>query len=119
MHGLRVIAIVSVVQFHVTWILAGEQGIALDREWTASSLTVFFGMDLFFVLSGFLIGSILMRSLEKDGSQHLKRFYIRRVSRTFPAYYIVLTFLVLTTSLSASQLAHVKFEYIYATNLVS
>ncbi len=119
LHGLRVFAIISVVQFHVTWIFAGEQGIALDRDWTASSLTVFFGMDLFFVLSGFLIGSILMRSLEKDGKQHLKRFYIRRVSRTFPAYYIVLTFLVLTTSLTATQLAHLKYEYVYATNLVS
>jgi peptidoglycan/LPS O-acetylase OafA/YrhL len=119
LHGLRVFAIVSVVQFHVTWIFAGEQGIALDRDWTASSLTVFFGMDLFFVLSGFLIGSILMRSLEKDGQQHLKRFYIRRVSRTFPAYYIVLTYLALTTSLTEMQRAHLPFEYVYATNLVS
>ncbi len=58
LHGLRVLAIVSVVQFHVTWIFAGEQGIRLDRDFTASSLTVFFGMDLFFILSGFLIGLI-------------------------------------------------------------
>ena len=66
LHGLRVLAIVSVVQFHVTWIFAGEQGIRLDRDFTASSLTVFFGMDLFFILSGFLIGSILLRSLENE-----------------------------------------------------
>ena len=85
LHGLRVLAIVSVVQFHVTWIFAGEQGIRLDRDFTASSLTVFFGMDLFFMLSGFLIGSILLRSLEKSGTQNLQRFYIRRISRTFPS----------------------------------
>src|SRR5262249_42781449 len=30
LHGLRVIAILTVVQFHVTWIFAGEQGISLD-----------------------------------------------------------------------------------------
>lgn len=119
LHGLRVIAIVSVVQFHVTWIFAGEQGIRLDRDFTASSLTVFFGMDLFFMLSGFLIGSILLRSLEKQGTQNLRRFYIRRVSRTFPSYYVVLTFLALTTPLTASQLRHLPWEYLYGTNFLS
>lgn len=119
LHGLRVLAIVSVVQFHVTWIFAGEQGIRLDRDFTASSLTVFFGMDLFFMLSGFLIGMILLRSLAKTGSQNLKRFYIRRVSRTFPSYYVVLTYLALTTSLTASQLKHLPWEYLYGTNFMS
>jgi peptidoglycan/LPS O-acetylase OafA/YrhL len=119
LHGLRVIAIVSVVQFHVTWIFAGEQGIKLDGDWVASSLTVFFGMDLFFILSGFLIGSILLRSLEKEGTQNLRRFYIRRVSRTFPSYYVVLTYLVLTTALTQVQRAHVPWEYVYATNFMS
>jgi peptidoglycan/LPS O-acetylase OafA/YrhL len=119
LHGLRVLAIVSVVQFHVTWIFAGEQGIRLDRDFTASSLTVFFGMDLFFILSGFLIGLILLRSLAKTGTQSLKRFYIRRVSRTFPSYYVVLTFLALTTSLTASQVKHLPWEYFYGTNFMS
>ena len=119
LHGLRVLAIVSVVQFHVTWIFAGEQGIRLDRDFTASSLTVFFGMDLFFILSGFLIGLILLRSLAKTGTQSLKRFYIRRISRTFPSYYVVLTFLALTTSLTASQLRHLPWEYLYGTNFMS
>jgi peptidoglycan/LPS O-acetylase OafA/YrhL len=119
LHGLRVLAIVSVVQFHVTWIFAGEQGIRLDRDFTASSLTVFFGMDLFFMLSGFLIGMILLRSLAKTGSQNLKRFYIRRVSRTFPSYYVVLTYLALTTALTASQVKHLPWEYLYGTNFMS
>ncbi len=119
LHGLRVLAIVSVVQFHVTWIFAGEQGLRLDRDFTASSLTVFFGMDLFFMLSGFLIGSILLRSLEKHGTQNLRRFYIRRVSRTFPAYYVVLTYLAATTALTASQVRHLPLEYVYGTNFLS
>lgn len=119
LHGLRVLAIVSVVQFHVTWIFAGEQGIRLDRDFTASSLTVFFGMDLFFMLSGFLIGSILLRSLAKHGRQDLERFYIRRVARTFPSYYVVLTYLALTTALTATQLKHLPWEYLYGTNFLS
>ena len=119
LHGLRFLAIVSVVQFHVTWIFAAEQGIKLDHDFTVSSLTVFFGMDLFFMLSGFLIGMIVFRSLAKDGKMHLKRFYIRRVTRTFPSYYLVLSYLALTTALTASQRSHLIYEYIYATNCVS
>jgi peptidoglycan/LPS O-acetylase OafA/YrhL len=119
LHGLRVLAIISVVQFHVTWIFAGEQGIKLDPEFSAWSLTIFFGMDLFFILSGFLIGSILLRSLETDKSQNLKRFYIRRISRTFPPYYVVLTFLAFTTALTVTQRAHLPWEYAYGTNFIS
>jgi peptidoglycan/LPS O-acetylase OafA/YrhL len=119
LHGLRVLAIVSVVQFHITWIFAGEQGIRIDHDFTVSSLTVFFGMDLFFMLSGFLIGSILLRSLQKTGSQNLKRFYIRRVSRTFPSYYVVLTYLALTTGLTATQIHNLPLEFLYVTNFLS
>src|SRR5512141_1108525 len=74
LHGMRVVAILSVVAYHVTWIFAGEQGVLLDQGFVEQSITVFFGMDLFFVLSGFLIGSILLRSLAKDGTQDLRRF---------------------------------------------
>ncbi len=118
LHGMRVLAIISVVQFHVTWIYAGEQRIILDGDWIGSSLAVFFGMDLFFMLSGFLIGSILLRSLETSGTQRIQRFYIRRVFRTFPSYYVVLTFLVLTTALTAAQQKHLPAEYLYATNFM-
>jgi peptidoglycan/LPS O-acetylase OafA/YrhL len=118
LHGLRVLAIVTVVQFHVTWIFAGEQGIALHQGFVDGSLKIFFGMDLFFMLSGFLIGSILLRSLEVDGTQNIRRFYIRRVFRTFPSYYVVLTVLALATTLTAMQRRHLPYEYLYATNFV-
>lgn len=119
LHGLRVLAIISVVQYHVTWIFWGEQHIPLDHWFVDRSTSVFFGMDLFFVLSGFLIGSILLRSIRKSGTQELRRFYLRRILRTFPSYYIVLTILVLATSLTATQRAHLPFEYTYLTNFVS
>jgi peptidoglycan/LPS O-acetylase OafA/YrhL len=119
LHGLRFLAIISVVQFHVTWVFAGETAIRLDRDWVAASLAVFFGMDLFFILSGFLIGSILLRSLDVSGSQRIRRFYLRRVFRTFPSYYVVLTFLALTTVLTVTQRHNLRFEYLYLTNFVS
>ena len=118
LHGLRVLGILSVIQFHVTWIFVGEQGIAIDGEWVASSLAVFFGMDMFFMLSGFLIGSILLRSLAVSGTQNIRRFYIRRIFRTFPSYYVVLTVLALTTALTAAQRHHLVYEFLYLTNFV-
>lgn len=118
LHGLRVLGILSVVQFHVTWIFMGEQGIPIDNDFAAASLTVFFGMDLFFMLSGFLIGMILLRSLELSGTQNIKRFYVRRIFRTFPSYYLVLAFLALATHISVEQKAHLPYEVVYLTNFV-
>ena len=118
LHGLRVLAVVSVIQFHVSWIFAGEHNMEIDQDWAASSFAVFFGMDLFFVLSGFLIGSILLHSLQTAGSQQLRRFYIRRIFRTFPSYYVVLTVLALTTRLTPSQARHLPYEAAYLTDFM-
>ncbi|MGH7272797.1 MAG: acyltransferase family protein [Polyangiaceae bacterium] len=119
LHGLRVLGVVSVVQWHVTQLLVGDRGVALDPTWARTSIAVFFGMDLFFVLSGFLIGSILLYALRSTGKGQIRRFYLRRAFRTFPPYYLVLTFLVLTTALTAVQRRHLPFEYTYLTNYAS
>jgi len=119
LHGLRVLAIVSVLQYHVTAIYTQEAGIKLDSRWAESSMTIFFGMDLFFFLSGFLIGAILLRSIEVEKRQNVRRFYLRRVFRTFPSYYVVLTFLALTMTLSAAQHHNLLYEYTYTTNYTS
>jgi peptidoglycan/LPS O-acetylase OafA/YrhL len=50
------------------------------------------GVDLFFLLSGWLIGSQLFAEHKKHGSIDIKRFWIRRWMRTFPAYFAVLFF---------------------------
>ena len=118
LHGLRVLAILTVIQFHVTWIFFGEQGIPLDMDFVNASLTIFFGMDLFFMLSGFLIGSILLHSLEQKGKQQIVRFYLRRIFRTFPSYYVVLTILAVGTTLTVFQRANLKWEYVYGTNFL-
>jgi len=119
LHGLRVLAIVSVLQFHVTAIYTQESGIRMDRRWADTSMTVFFGMDLFFFLSGFLIGAILLRSIEVEKKQNVQRFYLRRVFRTFPSYYFVLTVLAATMTLSAAQHRNLIYEFLYGTNYTS
>ncbi len=46
------------------------------------------GVDLFFVLSGFLITTILRKEYKRTGGVRLKRFYLRRFLRLMPAYYL-------------------------------
>ena len=50
------------------------------------------GVDLFFVLSGWLLGRQLMREMRDTGTIDLRRFWYRRWLRTLPAYYAVLAF---------------------------
>lgn len=120
LHGLRFLAIITVVQYHVSWVFAVEQGIGLDLEFLTPSLSIFFGMDLFFLLSGFLIGSILLRSIEVQGSQQLRRFYLRRIFRTFPSYYVVLAILTFVLWrqgwLTPTQRHNLWYEATYLTN---
>lgn len=73
--GLRAIAVLSVVIFHAF------------PEWLPGG---FIGVDIFFVLSGFLISTILFKSLETRHFSFLA-FYARRVRRLFPALLIVLS----------------------------
>lgn len=82
------LAIVSVLQIHVTVVLAWGHMLppsALSR----ASAAVWFGMDLFFVLSGFLIGAMLL-SEKPTSTRALARFYLRRSLRIVPLYYVVL-----------------------------
>jgi len=49
-----------------------------------------FGVNVFFVISGFLITSLLLNEEETSGKVSLKNFYIRRTLRIFPAYFFLL-----------------------------
>ena len=58
----------------------------------------FIGVELFFVLSGFLIGGMLLRSAGEAGNGWLRTFYFRRLFRTFPSYVL---FVLLNVALGA------------------
>jgi peptidoglycan/LPS O-acetylase OafA/YrhL len=69
--GLRAIAVLAVFIFH------------LNKAWLPGG---FVGVDVFFVISGYLITSILVRDYEK-GRFTLARFYQRRIARLLPAFF--------------------------------
>ncbi len=121
LHGVRVLAIVCVLQWHVTSIMLLNGLIRTEsaRRFALRSLTMFFGMDLFFVLSGFLIGSMLMHATKvghTSGLRGIGRFYARRAFRTFPLYYVVLLFLAAVLPFTAIKRANLPFELVYLTN---
>ncbi len=79
---LRAFAIIVVVIYH-----AGIFGFTLPRDWHRFG---WIGVDLFFVLSGYLIGGQLLASLARGHPINLRRFFARRALRIMPAYFVIL-----------------------------
>ncbi|MEV6716362.1 acyltransferase [Lentzea sp. NPDC051208] len=79
--GLRAFAAVIVVFFHFG-----------GAEW--KWLSGWVGVYLFFVLSGFLITTLLLREQDLKGRISLKNFYIRRVFRIMPPYFVIFAFIM-------------------------
>lgn len=77
--GLRAFAVAAVLCYHggISWLPGG-----------------FFGVDLFFVLSGFLITSLLLGEWTRTGTIRLRRFWGRRARRLLPALLAVVVFVV-------------------------
>ena len=73
--GLRAVAVLAVMSWH--YVLPGVKG-------------GFLGVDIFFVLSGFLITRLLIEEWELTAGIHLGRFYLRRMLRLFPALFLLL-----------------------------
>jgi peptidoglycan/LPS O-acetylase OafA/YrhL len=74
--GLRAIAVIAVIAFHAFPNYANQWG-------------GFIGVDIFFVISGYLISTIIFKKLE-NGTFSFSEFYIRRIKRIFPALILVL-----------------------------
>jgi peptidoglycan/LPS O-acetylase OafA/YrhL len=73
--GLRTVAVLAVLVYH------------LNSAWLPGG---FVGVDIFFVISGFLITGILLRQLESTGRISIREFYGRRAKRLIPAATLVL-----------------------------
>jgi peptidoglycan/LPS O-acetylase OafA/YrhL len=124
MDGIRGVAILMVMVFHIVEAnhIFTTSGLA-GRALLGTVLYGWAGVDLFFVLSGFLITGILLNARAEE--RYFARFYIRRTLRIFPLYYAVLVMLfvvapkvprIYTASLQAAH-QHQWWYWTYLTNV--
>ena len=116
--GVRAIAAFMVMIFHFFNSVDLNEAQGLLAKITAFGQT---GVDLFFVLSGFLITRILIQTKNTKG--YFKNFYLRRVLRIFPLYYLflILTFYILPPlfELPNSTLSQQIYHLTYLQNFAA
>nr|WP_235044489.1 acyltransferase family protein [Staphylococcus massiliensis] len=104
--GLRAIAVLGIIIYH------------LNKQWLTGG---FLGVDTFFVISGYLITSLLLNEYNKNGTIDLKRFWIKRIKRLFPAvFFMIGVVLVYTLFFEPDSIVNFKNDAIasifYVTN---
>ncbi|MBC1971303.1 acetyltransferase [Listeria welshimeri] len=87
--GLRALAVIAVIAYH------------LNFSWAKGG---FIGVDIFFVLSGYLITNILLTQWEKNQTLQLKHFWLRRFRRLIPAAYVMIVVVVIFSVLFHSEI---------------
>lgn len=120
--GVRALSILLVMVYHTFLVyelshpaesvasIIGELGFGWTWAWNGDK-----GVDVFFVMSGFLISGILLKQFSKEGHINLKNFYIRRYLRLTPAYYFTLTLYWL---LSGPNSDWIWANYLYVNNFI-
>jgi peptidoglycan/LPS O-acetylase OafA/YrhL len=110
--GLRAIAVLVVLLSHLYFISqfyipdAARQFARLPL-WAAWPVQGYLGVDIFFVISGFLIGGMLFREFAARSSIDLGRFYMRRFLRLTPLYWLALALSALAASMEGDALLRV------------
>lgn len=112
--GIRALSILAVIWHHA------------EPETADASIARlgFLGVDMFFVLSGFLIVTLLLRERERAGAISLRGFYLRRSLRIFPIYYGLLAVLTVAYTLkpggktAAGFFEDLPYLLTYTTNWV-
>jgi len=99
--GMRAISVLAVMAYH------------LEYEWARGG---FLGVDVFFVLSGFLITSLLLAEWRTRGTIELAAFWARRVRRLLPALGLLLLAVALYAALAvpADQLGRLRVEALWS-----
>jgi peptidoglycan/LPS O-acetylase OafA/YrhL len=103
--GLRALAVLAVLLFHAgqTWMPGG-----------------FLGVEVFFVLSGYLITCVLLADREKTGRVRLPHFWLRRARRLLPALFALLVGTLATVLVFyADEVAHLRFDVLAAGSYVT
>ncbi len=105
--GLRALAVLLVIAFHGKFLSGG-----------------FIGVDIFYVISGYLITGLLLRELKETGSISLSNFYARRIKRLLPSTFLVListaviSFVVMPSSARSNLGRNIVAAALYVSNYV-
>jgi peptidoglycan/LPS O-acetylase OafA/YrhL len=104
--GLRALAVIGVIVYH------------LNPAWLPGG---FFGVDVFFVVSGYLITSLLVSEFHRVGHIDLRRFWLARARRLLPSVVVMFAVIILASSLFArdalpSLRPDVLFSLLYVVN---
>jgi peptidoglycan/LPS O-acetylase OafA/YrhL len=116
--GLRAVAVICVVVYHIQMFIYDGAPIAGYLSFSSG----FLGVDIFFVLSGFLITTLLVCEWQSAGQISLKNFYMRRALRLLPALVVFLAVMIVYSRvlLPAPQWAETTrvagFAMLYVTN---
>lgn len=112
--GLRFIAISAVIWHHTPiWAGLTDVSVLFARGHT--------GVDLFFVLSGFLITTLLLREETARGAFSLRAFYWRRALRIIPIYFLVVSvagFYAIVIKGRTEDLAILPYYYLFLSNFL-
>ena len=112
---LRGIAVLGVLFLHgFSWRYGDLHFTGMARIFMRLTQPGWLGVNLFFVLSGFLISGILLDS--KDQPHYYRRFYTRRALRILPPYYLLLALLAI---LHQSSPGFLVLSFFYLSNLTS
>jgi peptidoglycan/LPS O-acetylase OafA/YrhL len=123
--GMRGIAVLLVLMFHFAWTFPGDDPSKAVRlvDRVAVHVHAFLwsgwtGVDLFFVLSGYLITRGLVTPSDKPLGTRMRMFWMRRVLRIFPLYYaVVIVGTVVTLALGAKWIPGLPY-WLYMQNYV-
>src|SRR5438128_6889727 len=102
--GLRALAVAAVIAYH------------LGLPWARGG---YLGVDLFFVLSGFLITGLLFAEREGTGRVELGAFYARRARRLLPALFLVLAAVVVYTGVEGSVVSTLRGDVVATLGYVA
>lgn len=115
--GIRAISILMVCYGHLSGTRNFPVSITAYGRWCGD--VAHLGVLVFFVISGFLITTLLMSERETTGAISLKRFYLRRIVRIFPAFYAFILVMAIATLSGAVHLTGRDFAYVltYTVNV--
>lgn len=109
LNGIRAISVLIVLIYHIT---------------PTSIKGGFLGVDIFFILSGYLITSILLQEFEKNNFVSFKNFILKRIRRLLPACYFMLIIISIFLRFTNIEILikskyKILFSFLYLTNIHS